>query len=494
MATLPEPIRISRFLGLASPGSTPPSPQLTRDMVNLILKDGILIPRPGSDKLGAASAEFITHLFDYDKDGTITLMRVRKTTVEQWNTGTSTWDNVTVDVGFTGAIDDFPSHNVFKSNLYLITKPDTKPYKKIGTGDILQIAAAPTARVVVSFFGFLFLAYIDSTNPRQVRYSTGGSAWSVVDVLNMEDTPREIIHMMPLDTSLHVYKPTAIERIRHVGSSSVTFNQGTTSASVGLGAVNTLMNIPGIGHIFMGNDGRLFLNNGTVTALRNNINEIIASELNYANMSSSFAGLDFTRNTYSLWYPIGTSTDSTRRLDLNYQTGEVTPHNYEFLGTGSFHRGFYTKALRMRPSLVVSEGSQNATPFTFELRQEFDATLKDDGGVIYSYWTTDWMPLHSIDAMEVQLMIKHRGIGSVRIFVAEQFATMFHEVKRVELARRVPGDEIISYQLDFGGKPHGWVKIRIEPDTVNQPNDVQILELHLIPKESIETSAAAGRP
>ena len=476
MATQSEPIRIRDFLGLANPRVLPTDTRLTRDLLNVEIIGGRVLARPGATTLGAVSSAVVNGMLDYDKLGVVKLLRITTSGIDQWS-GAS-WAAITVDTPWSTTATDWPDSVVFKNNLYLLPGPGLKPYTWSGSGSMTLVTAAYTARAIASYSGFLLLGYSNS-GPRQINYSADGSTWSAVDVVNMEDAPREVLRMLPFGDSLHVYKSDAIEFLRHVGTSAVTFAQGVISDFIGLGAPLTLKGIRNVGHILMGNDGLLYINTGQIQPVVDKLNYVLEEEIEKDLIDQSWADVYPSRSIYSLFYPLNGATYANRRVDLNYRTGAITRHEYGVANSGSLHRGIYTKALGINPVLVAS------APLSLKIYR-LDSGLTDDGTVITHYYTTDWLPLHAQEFNGAALLIKHQGTGQAKLLIATDFDTQYSDVARFELLRRVPGsEELFTYTGSFGGRPTGWAKFRVELEPSTTTTDLELIELHLIPLESI---------
>ena len=67
---------IKDFKGVDSPNAMPGDPSLTRDMVNVHIEEGSLVPRPGAATFqNADHDEAVLRIFDVNHLGTIHLLR-----------------------------------------------------------------------------------------------------------------------------------------------------------------------------------------------------------------------------------------------------------------------------------------------------------------------------------------------------------------------------------------------------------------------------------
>lgn len=190
---------------MEAPAALPQDPSLTRDMVNIHIEEGSLVPRPGSTLFQNANHdEIVTRFLEYNFLGTIHLLRFSATGIQDWN-GTS-WADLTIGTAFTAIAGDDVDAAMFKDNLYVIPQPDTKTAKwTAASGTVTEIAATPTGRTLAPYSAHLLIGYA-AADPRGIRYSTDGSTWAGADVLTMEDTPGFIRRLSPFGGRLYVYK------------------------------------------------------------------------------------------------------------------------------------------------------------------------------------------------------------------------------------------------------------------------------------------------
>lgn len=287
-------------------------------------------------------------------------------------------------------------------------------------------------------------------------------------------------------------KNTSVDFLKFVGSSTTTFGQDVLTEDVGLGAFNTLASVSNLGQFFLGNDARLYLNNGTLQPILKRISDRIRSEIRIAAIGESFASVDTGRNIYTLFYPRGSDSYSFRKLDINYLSGTATVDNYESLGTGIFVRGMYTTYGNAFPFFVMSDSS--TAPKTYRL--DTTTKLTDDGARIAHYWSTDWIQTRGKEIREIQMLVKHRGVGIIKVFVADELGTVYDtlgthtlnlDTKSVKLDidnlnDRIAGEDILSISpVNVKGD---YVKFRVEFEPVTNHDDVSLRMFSIgFPKE-----------
>jgi len=407
-------IEIKNFLGMDAPNNVISDLALSRDMVNVSVRSGRIHARPGAAKYqNADHDEPVLGLFDYNYLGTIHLLRFSTTGIQEWD-GT-TWNDLTVGTAFVSSVGDDVDAIQYRDNLYVIPQPGVKPYKwTAAAGTVTQISAAVTGRALMNYSAYVMIGYADG-DPRGIRYSIDGSTWSASDVLTMVDTPGFIIRMLPYAGVGYIYKNLSVEFIKFVGSTATDFSQSVLDENIGLGAFNTLVGTGHLGHIFLGHDGRLYLNNGTLQPILGKVSDRIVDEINFDSIGESFASIDANNTIYSLFYPRGSSTFSFRRLDLDYRTGVVSMHNYELLDAGTFTRGIFTRYGQKPPFFIMSSAA--TAPVTYRL--DTKTQLTDNGTILHPYWATDWIPTGQKHLLEIRFRIKHKGRGVVVVKLAE---------------------------------------------------------------------------
>ena len=483
---------IKGFKGAEAPNAPPQDPTLTRDMVNMHIEEGKLVPRPGAATFqNADHDEEVTRFLDYNHLGTIHLLRFSLTGIQEWSG--SAWADLTIGTAFTAVAGDNADAAMFKDNLYVIPQPGVKPSKwTAAAGTVTQIAAAVTARTLAPYSAYLLLGYANA-DPRGIRYSNDGATWSATDVLTMEDTPGFIMRISPFGGRAFVYKNTSVDFLKFVGSSTTTFGQDVLTEDVGLGAFNTLAGVSNLGQLFLGSDARLYLNNGTLQPILKRLSDRIRAEINISAIGEAFGSVDPSKSTYTLFYPVASDSYSFRRMDINYLHGTAVLDNYENLGSGLFIRGAYTTYGSVAPFFIMSDSS--SAPKTYRL--DTTTQLTDAGSNITRYWTTDWLPTRGREIGEVQMTVKHKGRGVLKVLVADELGTVYDllgthtlklDTKSVNLdidnlADRIAGEDILSITEVNTRGDHVKFRIEFEPKTNHDDVDLRQFSIGFVKQE-----------
>lgn len=235
---------------------------------NLQYYRGELKKREGRSVLGDVSlgAHKILHLDTFILSaGNIRLLRFTKQNVQQYNTVTNVWDDIT-GLDLTGAETDFFSSCVVtESDLFLFTNNIIDAPRKIVDGsNSANLGGSPPKCAFMEYVTpYVLLANIINL-PSKVQWSgtgtpevwSGGNSGSQI----LSDDPSFIRGMKKLRDYVMVYKELSVYRGRKVGTSSIFDFGGPLSSGKGLYSPRALSS-DGENHYYMGlND--FHVNNG----------------------------------------------------------------------------------------------------------------------------------------------------------------------------------------------------------------------------------------
>jgi len=471
-------IEIKNFLGMDAPLNTISDLALSRDMVNMSIRSGRMFARPGAATFQNANHdEPVIGFFDFNHLGTVHLLRFSTKGIQEWS-GTA-WADLTLDVAIAAADGDNVDTVQYKDDLYTIPQPGVKPFKwTAASGTVTQISGAVTGRTLMNYSAYLMIGYANG-DPRGIRYSIDASTWAAADVLTMVDTPGFIVRMLPYAGVGYIYKNFSTEFIKFVGSTATDFSQSVLDENIGLGAANTLVGTGHLGHIFLGHDGRLYLNNGSLQPILGKVSDRIIDEINFDEIGESFAAIDANNTIYTLFYPRGSSKYSFRRMDLNYRTGVVEVHSYELMDVGTFSRGFYTRYGEKPPFFIMS--SAGGVPVTYRL--DTTTQLTDNGTLLHPYWATDWIPTGQQHLLEIRFRIKHKGRGVMTVKLAEDIGNVYDTVAVKDFRDRVAGEDIFAIENMNSKVDHIKLRVELAPAVDNKDIEMQGIAFGFAPAE-----------
>lgn len=214
--------------------------------------------------------------------------------------------------------------------------------------------------------------------------------------------------------------------------------------SVGVLASGSVANIPAVGHILLGSDGRLHVNDGAIVQpVLTDLNNTLAEDLNMSAASTSMAGLDIANNVYTLMYPGGTSTSLNKRLEFNYLTGEFAVFEY----TTGFTKMAYSQYAGNNLNNPTYDLIASRTDKTYLL----DDGLTDDGDPISYEWQSDWIDLGQPMQKyitKVDLVLDSVSTGSVDLSLATDFNAEWLALGQQRIATvRGMRDVVVRYNV-----------------------------------------------
>lgn len=478
-----------RFGGLDERMNLGTSMQLTTSLDNVIVRNGNVFGRQGIatwDGISSAAGQTIIGLMQFHRAGTADnqLLRMRTTGVDQWNSGTHAWDDVTGSA-LAGDTTVRPQWDTMTNNNFLVFTNEGKdrPRKWTGSGTTAVLTGTPPyCKSLCNYIGYLMLGNISSDgvtfSPINIQYSpTPDSSWSLCNnnILIMDETPGEIIAMKSIGRQMLVYKTDAIIWLNFVGSTTV-FNRIRLQFSLGLLAPLSLQAIGETGHIFLATDQNLYYTNGTsVTPLPLKVQRSLQA-MSPSASKNAVGYVDQEHETYHLLYQRSGSTWNDGRLSYNYRTGEC----YRSLYPVEFTRALgYKQNLSTANALVSS-----STTLVYQQESGTD----DNGTRVSRYYDVDWNQYeipgskHFVGSDFVFTRAKN---CSVRISVAADHSKVFQYPRVYSLKSNFASDENVRIAYEVPSPIYGtWFKLRIEFLHYDSTNVVEMKECspRFIPK------------
>lgn len=431
----------------------------TRDARNVWFKDGKVYDRDGVTKLGGSTpaADAIDGLFPYTLIGdTRYLIRVTPTTVAQYNETSNVWTDIT-GTALTGTANNLVDATVI-DDTFIFTNGEDKLRKWTGSGNTAEIASSVAiyGKTVVAYQGFLLIGNWSSDAVTfegvEIIYADDwdtDTSWSpcATNIIVVDETPGEILKMGVLDRSLMVYKRDSVIKLTYI-SGQQGFRHELMPFDMGILAPNSLVTINRVGHIFLARDKQIYLNDGTtIRPIPGNVSDELRDNMLDAYAKSACAANDFTKTSYSLFYPkTAAATWLDGRIDYNYVTNEFAKGDYQD-ASRKFHRvaSFaFEDSSTVRSALVASDDNF--------LVYRLDTTVDDDGTAPTRYFTTDWTNLGHVGSKYLRggVFVFTRSPGErVRISVAEDYQEVFRYPQTFSLAGidTTSTDVIVKYDI-----------------------------------------------
>src|SRR5574341_468499 len=137
---------LNQFKGLDERMQIGSSFQTTTSLDNVIVRNGNVLGRKGLalwDGISTAAGNIITDLAEFYAPATATssLLRITKTALEKWNSGTHVWDDIT-GVALTGTDTDRPCFATMGDEGFVVftNEGHDRPRKYTGSGTSVVLA------------------------------------------------------------------------------------------------------------------------------------------------------------------------------------------------------------------------------------------------------------------------------------------------------------------------------------------------------------------
>ena len=440
------------FRGLDQVGIPGIDRTTTRTLQNVEARDGRILGRGGIKKFKAIttvspSTPILGLMAFMAPSGATDVLRMTPTQVHKLNTGTNVWDDVT-GTALAGNSSTRPQWTNHKSVLCFTNEGSNRPRKYTGSGNTADLGGTPPfSKAMTDYTGFLMLGNISTDGatffPRRIVYSEDFDVdWTTCEgnEINLEETNGEIRAMKPLGLILPVYKSDAVIGLRQVGG-LVRFTQEKMRFDKGIEAPLSLAEIAELGHIFLGTDLELYLNQGSsFKALPPNVQKKLQETMDPAKAGQAVGQINPDRETYELFYPASTAdTWSRGRISYNFRSGEF--HHKLYDGHQFVRSLAFRFSNSVRYALIAS---------TNDLVYELDTSdANDDGTKIDRFYDTDWQHFGSTQQKRlkgVDLVFKRSRNVRIKISIALDYKEKFLFERSFNLIGRAgETDAVIEY-------------------------------------------------
>lgn len=299
--------------------------------VNMRYEKGLLRKRPGKTDVGAVVPDAGDQIMGYGvlqhSSGTKHLVRGSKRRIQRLNTGTNTWETISI-ISFAGGDEDFWSFaNVTESNLLIATNYVNPMYKWSGSGNQALLAGSPPKAKYLTYVSpYLLAAYTNdgaTTEPWRVAWAdtdnpevwTGGNTGEAL----VTDEPSVIQNIAKLNNFAAVYKKDSLAIGIKVDPPDV-FRFETIKTGVGLASPRAFADANGQ-HYFMGMNDFHVWNGIRVESVGDAVREHVFSRINRTKINRCFS--IHVQELSEVWFFILTSSDTwpTEVWKYNYKLG-----------------------------------------------------------------------------------------------------------------------------------------------------------------------------
>jgi hypothetical protein len=255
-------------------------------------------------------------------------IRIGLDRIEQFNTGTTTWDNITGS-DLTGTTDDLIDTAIpmlSGKRILCITNGIDAIRKYTATGNTADLGGSPPkAKFIQEYRTYLVCANIlgGTDIAQRVQWSdtadpetwTGGNSGSV----DLVEDGKDIKGMNVFGSFLCVHKETSIYLGRLVSSSSI-FKFDRVATEAGTVANGTIINLPTGEQIFLSTDGLRIFNGILAPLIESPVNDEIRDGLSSSYAHKSWGVLVKEEDEVWVGVPLGDQTTGDTVYKFNYKT------------------------------------------------------------------------------------------------------------------------------------------------------------------------------
>lgn len=420
---------------------------------NMRYDRGLMRARPGKTTLGLVTPD-ASQIMGYGllqlSSGSKHLVRASRRHVQRYNTGSATWETISI-VNFSSADEDFFAFaNVTESNIIVSTNFNEPMYKWPGSGNQALLGGSPPkAKYLAYVTPYLLAAYTNdgvSTEPWRIAWSdtsnpevwSGGNSGEAL----ITDEPSQIQNIAKLNDYVAVYKKDSLARGLKVDPPDV-FRFETILTGVGLAAPRAWAEAEGQHYFMSSNDFLVWNGIGRPQSIGTAVREHIFGRLDKAKIGRCFAL--HVQEQAEIWFFLITAGNS-------WPT-EVWKYNYRF--------GFWYFDTCLNATGAIRW--PNITSLTWdELVGSWDQLQTNWDGFASGLGTEEIMLGHSsgLSSKVDYTVTDDQGVAVDKRFITKDFTADQFEFSarwlKLDLWAKGPGKLYVDYSDDFGSN---WTNI-----------------------------------
>ncbi|RLC88228.1 MAG: hypothetical protein DRJ03_03525 [Chloroflexi bacterium] len=307
------------------------SEQATPAVQNFRVDRGLLTKRVGTAARGSAiggTDKEILHGREFTREGTKYNVRIGRDNIENYNSGTSSWDDITGSA-LTGSTNDLVDTAVpllSGKRILCITNGIDAIRKWTGTGNTAALGGTPpVAKFIQEYQTYLVCANIaggtDVSQRVQWSHTANPETWDSGNAgsKDLVEDGEDITGLNLFGGYLCVHKPTSIYLGGLVSTTSI-FRFDRKSTEVGTIANGSIVNLPTGEQIFLAKDGLRLFNGVRAPLIDAPVNDEIRDELNLNTAHKAWGVLVLEEDEVWIGVPLGSQTVGETVYKFNYKT------------------------------------------------------------------------------------------------------------------------------------------------------------------------------
>ena len=278
------------------------------------------------------------------------------------------------------------------------------------------------------------------------------------NIIDLYQTPGDLVNLEPLGRVCIAYKIDGIIRITWVGG-AVRFTQELFPGSIGCAAPLSVVNLGQFGHAYLGTNGTIY------HVTQNNIDSVSQEKVSITLPSK----LSLSRFRYARGFAIPTQDLYVLLYDSTGLSGQFLDSyvtwNYR---TSDFTRGKLGQQVIAGSSFQPAVDSQEVSLVTTNDKVlEYDSinnTSDDDGTYIDRYWTTGWQKLSEEEGYlyGVALEMKKADGARIKVSIARDMFNVFTNEQTFNLRGLNPTADFVECEYRLPSPIFGsWFNVKV---------------------------------
>jgi hypothetical protein len=308
--------------------------QYATDVQNFYVDRGLLTKRIGTTSRGVAIGGTDKEIMagrEFEREGVRYNVRIGRDHIENYNSGTDTWDDIT-GTTLTGDSSDLIDTAVpllSGDEILCVTNGVDNIRKWTASGNCSDLGGSPPkAKFIQEYKSYLVCANItggvDVSQRVQWSDTADPETWSGGNsgAVDLVEDGKPITGLNIFGTFLCVHKQTCIY-IGTLVSSSAIFRFDRRVTQAGTVANGSIVNLPSGEQIFLAEDGLRIFNGVTAPLIPSPINDEIRDDLNKEYAFKSWGVLVLEEDEVWIGIPMGSQTVGETVYKYNYKTGAL---------------------------------------------------------------------------------------------------------------------------------------------------------------------------